>query len=143
MTLITQRPGWIFSSIKLDFLQHIDIRAGWTNAGIYRIKGAPSRREKHFTVVPAWPLPYHISAEKYPPLLGWSPYTAKQAIRITDAYKPNDDPHPFDHTSVKPWSLEFEDWFMILYMPTEWQGPPFDTSVTNDVIYIPLPKEMR
>ena len=143
MTLITQRPGWIFSSVKLNFLQHIDIRAGWTNAGIYRIKGAPSRRENHFTVVSAWPLPAHIPAEKYPPLLGWSPYTAKQAIRITDAYKPNDDPHPFDHTSVKPWSLEFEDWFMILYMPKEWQGPPFDTSVTNDVIYIPLPKEMR
>ncbi len=148
MTLITMRPGWIFSSVKLNFLQHIDLRAGWVNVGIYKIKGAPSRRENHFTVVPAWPLPAHISAEKYPPLLGWSPYTAQKALRIVDAYMPNDDPHHFDSSTVKPWNLEFQDWSMVLYMPIAWQGPPHDTSVGNDAIYIPFlqnitaPKEM-
>jgi hypothetical protein len=141
MTLITLRPGWIFSSVKLNFLQHIDIRAGWTQVGVYKIKGAPSRRENHFTVVPAWPLPAHIPAEKYPPLLGWSPYTA-QVLRITDVYTPKDDPHYFDEKSVKPWNLEFDDWTMVLHMPSAWQGPPYDMSVTNDAIYIPLPKEM-
>jgi hypothetical protein len=143
MTLITLRPGWIFSSMKLSYLQYIDIRSGWSNVGVYKIKGAPSRLENHFTVVPAWPLPGHISVEKYPPLLGWSPYTAQKALSIVEAYKSNDEPHPFDHTSVKPWSLEFEDWSMILHMPSAWQGPPHDTSVGNDAIYIPLPKEMR
>jgi len=30
-------------------------------------------------------------------------------------------------------------------MPSAWQGPPHDTSITNDAIYIPFPlsKEMR
>lgn len=135
--------GWIFSSIKLNFLHHFDIRSGWVQVGVYKIKGAPSRRENHFTVVPAWPLPNHISVEKYPPLLGWSPYTAKQALSIIDAYTPNDEKHHFDSKSVIPWTLEFEDWTMILNMPKAWHGPSLDTSITNDTIYIPFPKEMR
>jgi hypothetical protein len=134
--------GWIFSSVKLNALQYYDIRGGLTHLGLYTIQGAPSRKEGHFTVKPVWQLPKHIHADKYPPLLGWSPYTAQKALRIHDAYSPRDSEAKVNTTKTKEWVLEFDDWTMVLPMPAAWPGPPHDAKPSEDVIFIPLSKEM-